>query len=116
MNQNEQDIENIEISITQAKKILDKMKYLQSLTKHPAFENVILKGYFEEEASRLVLLKADPSMQTAEGQEAITKAIDAIGHFRQYLHTVMQFGRMAEKDLEEQEGTLEELHNEGLSH
>jgi hypothetical protein len=105
---NEQ-IENLEVSINEAKKYVDKMHSVLALTKNRDFVDVIERGYFENEASRLVLLKADPSMQKPEDQAAILKSIDAIGYFRQYLRTTIQMGRMMEKSMQEDQATREEL-------
>ena len=92
-------VENINISIEHAKKHVDKMTSVFNLSKNRDFIAVIEKGYFEEEASRLVLLKADPNLQTPEDQASIIRSIDAIGHFRQYLGNVINLGRMMEKSL-----------------
>ena len=111
----EHDLETIELSIEQAQKTVDMMNAVLTLSKDKNFEKVIHEGYFEKEASRLVLLKADPAMQKDEDQLAITKAIDAIGYFRQYLRSVIQIGRMAENSLRDHEQTREEVYAEGLN-
>jgi hypothetical protein len=92
-------IENIDISIEHAEKYVNKMNSVFNLSKNKDFIDVIEKGYFEEEASRLVLLKADPNLQKPDEQASILRSIDAIGHFRQYLGTVINIGRMMEKSL-----------------
>ena len=85
-----------------------------NLSKNRDFNDVIDKGYFEEEASRLVLLKADPNLQKPEDQASIIRSIDAIGHFRQYLSTVVSMGRMMEKSLMDDMETRQELLVEGV--
>jgi len=110
----DQNIETIEISIKQGKETVDKMNSLLKLTKNKDFKKVIDDGYFVEEASRLVLLKADPSLQSTEDQRQIDNSILAIGYFRQYLATIFQLGRMAEKSLKEDEEVREELMSEEL--
>lgn len=105
---NEQ-IENIEISINTAKEYVDRMNSVFSLSKNRDFIDVIDKGYFEKEASRLVLLKADPNLQKPEEQASIIRSIDAIGHFRQYLSSVISLGKMMEKSLVEDTVTRDEL-------
>lgn len=102
-------LETIELSIQHAKKTVDTMKALQRLTVNRDFKTLVLSGYFEKEPVRLVLLKADPAMQTPELQAAIIKEMDAIGAFRQYLSGVMQLGRMAEKAIADDEATREEI-------
>jgi hypothetical protein len=102
-------VETIDISIKQAEKYVNKMNSVFNLHKNKDFIDVIEKGYFEEEASRLVLLKADPNLQKPEDQNTIMKSIDAIGYFRQYLSNVISLGRMMEKSLEEDKETRREL-------
>jgi DNA-binding transcriptional regulator YhcF (GntR family) len=103
------DLETIELSIEHAKKAIALKTSVERLTRNRDFKAVFTEGYFEKEAQRLVFLKADPSMQDEADQKEIIKQIDAIGVLRQYLSTQMHLGRMAEKALEEDERTREEL-------
>ena len=110
---NEQ-LEQIEISIEQAQEAVALKRALNNLLKNKDFESIISIGYFEKEASRLVLLKADASMAKDSDQNLILKSIDSIGFLRQYFTTIMQLGRMAERSIEEDQLTREELLAEGL--
>lgn len=109
---NEAQIEQVELSIEHAKLSIDNKIALQRLTNNKDFEKIILEGYFKDEASRLVLLKADPSMDNF--QALIDKQIIAVGQFRQYLATIMVLGTQAEKAIADDEETREELLAEGL--
>lgn len=102
-------VENIEIDIARATKFVNKMNSVLRLSQNKDFIDVVEKGYFEEEASRLVLLKADNNLQKPEDQASILRSIDAIGHFRQYLGSVIQMGRMMEKSLADDTQTRNEL-------
>jgi|15BtaG_2_1085339.scaffolds.fasta_scaffold00346_20 hypothetical protein len=104
----EREIERIEISLARAKENISNMEVLNELLVDKNFVKLITAGYFRDEASRLVLLKADSSMQTEEHQNAIDKSIAAIGYFRQYLVTIMQLGGMAQKAMEDNEATGDE--------
>ncbi len=106
---NEKDLEQIEISLRHAKKQVSKRDALASLSANAAFKEIVQEGYFVEEASRLVLLKADPSMQDAESQLQLDKSIMGIGFFRLHLHTIMRMGDMAEKAIADDETTREEI-------
>ncbi|RLD76245.1 MAG: hypothetical protein DRJ15_15700 [Bacteroidetes bacterium] len=108
MNQEEQ-IEAVELSIKQAEMHITTMESLEKLTKNEDFTSIILDGYFKEEASRLVLIKAEPSMQGVEDQAQITKSIDSIGYLRQYFSTIMNLGRMADKAVIDHKETHAEL-------
>lgn len=110
----EDDLHSIEISLSEAKSKVALKHALERLTDDINFQQVIIHNYFVNEASRLVLLKASPAMQSKDDQKAINKAIDAIGHFRQYLHSVIQIGSMAEKSIKEDEETKEDLLREAM--
>jgi len=95
------DLDQIEISESNAKKAVELKQSLVTLTSNKDFEKVFLTGYFEDEASRLVLLKAEPSLQDDDNQKAIDKGIIAIGEVRQYLRVVMHLGDQADKSLKD---------------
>jgi len=108
------EIEQIEVSIEAARKDVDKMESLLRLVSNKDFIDVIDEGYFMDEASRLVILKADPSMADDGSQKIIDHGIIAIGNVRQYLQKVMQVGRMAQQGIKEDEETRQELLAEEL--
>lgn len=110
----EDQLESIEISIDAAKKNIERGKMLDKLREYPEFKSLVLEGYFEREASRLVLLKADPSMQGKEHQEQIIKNIDAIGFLRQYFNTIYRIAEMSSRALKNDEETREELLGERM--
>jgi len=102
-------LEQIEISMKQAQKSIDRMASLQKLTNNKEFIKIVLEGYFEGEASRLVLLKADPALQSVEDQKQLDNSITAIGYLRQYFITINQIGRMSEKTLNDDQEAQEEI-------
>jgi len=111
----ESDIEQVEISIEQARKLIDERDRARALTDNPDFKKLVLEGYFKDESVRLVLLKAEPGMQTKEHQEAILKSMDGIGMLQQYFRNIMQQGAMAERSLIDDQATLSELMAEDLN-
>ena len=111
---NEDKINTIEISVEQAKKDVAIMKAVHNLGAHPDFVNVVIKGYFETEAHRLVMLKAEPAMQSDEMQKSIIKSMDAIGSFRQYMIARIHEGRMAEKAIIENQETIDSMREEDM--
>jgi hypothetical protein len=113
-NETTNQIQEIELNIEAAKEALAFKKAVQALLKNAHFKKVITEGYFKEEASRVVLLKADASQQSAESQNELNNSIIAIGYLRQYLSSLMQLGTMAENAINSDEQTLEELHAEAL--
>lgn len=105
-------IQSVEVSIEHAKEAVEKSKSITRLVKNRDFKKIILDGYFEQEAIRLVMLKADGNFQTSEAQADIIKQMDGIGSLRSYLHTVTQLGAMSARALEEDEETLADLRAE----
>jgi len=110
----DQQIEQIELSIEQAKSSIDMRDALRRLNENKDFKKVIVEGYFEKEASRVVLLKADPNTQDTETQDALDKSIIAIGQLRQYMRTIFQVGGMADGAMGSHEEALEEIHSDAI--
>lgn len=102
-------LDQLEVTIEQAQEAIKNMDALKQLEKHKAFKRIISEGFFKDEASRMVLLKADPSMASPEMQESLDNGIIACGHFRQYLSGIYQLGNAAVRSLAADEVTREEL-------
>ena len=95
----EQQLDVLELTEQEAKTKVELGKALNKLTSNRDFKKLILEEYFEKEASRLVMLKAEPSMSDTDAQNRIIKDIDAIGNLRQYFRAVQYQATMAEKAL-----------------
>lgn len=106
-------IEAIDKQIEQAKDTIELGLAIERLRSNKDFKQVVLTGYFEKEAVRLVHLKADPAMQSEASQLMIKKLMDSIGGFSQYLSTTLQLASMAEKNLASHEEEREEILFEG---
>lgn len=103
------ELQQIELNIEQAKQIRDLGKALERLQGNRDFKDVIVSGYLSKEAVRLVHLKADPSQQSYEAQQAILKQIDGIGSLESFFRVVEFKARQAEKAIEADELTREEM-------
>lgn len=109
---NEQ-IRAIEENIKEAKKIADFGTVLERLQANRDFKQVIIDGYFKEEAIRLVHLKAEPSCQTPDIQRSIIAQMDSIGNLSKYFQTVYFKADQARKAIGIDEETHAELLAEG---
>lgn len=109
------EIQEIELNIKQARKIVELGEALERLRNNRDFKKVIQEGYFEQEAIRLVHLKADQAMQTAAFQESIIKQVDAIGALNQYFQTVFHRAGLAQKAITADEEMRDELLAEELA-
>lgn len=112
MSETANQIEQIEVTIEEVKEQIALKDTLERLTNNPDFKRIILEGYFEKEAQRLVMLRADFNFREPQDQGDLLKAIDAIGQLRMYLGTLKQFGISAEGALASHEEARDELLSE----
>jgi hypothetical protein len=112
---NAQEIQQVEISIEQAKASIRRMQCLDRLEKNPDFKELITDGFLKDHAIRQVMLKAAPQFQDEQRQKDFSNQIGAIGHFQQFLYAIRNLGLNAEKALADDEQTREELLAEDLN-
>lgn len=108
-------IQSLERNIKKAKEVVEFGAALERLRSNRDFKRVILEGYFNEEAIRLVHLKADPNMQSPDTQRSIVGQMDAIGALNQYFTTALQKVSMASRQIEADQETIEEMASEELT-
>jgi hypothetical protein len=108
-------IQAIERNIKKAREVLEFSSALERLRGSRDFKKVVLEGYFEQEAIRLVHLKADQNMQKPETQQSIVNQIDAIGQLSQFFSTALQKAAMASRQIEADQETIEEIAGEELN-
>ncbi len=109
----ESSMEQVELKIETAKAFIQRKKTLLKLMETPLFKELINENYFKEEASRLVMYKASPTVSSdPKEQYSIDRRIDAIGFLQQFFISVIAMGNQAEKTLHDDEQTRNELENE----
>lgn len=109
----EYSVEEIEVNITEAKRIVALGESLRRLENNRDFKRVFIDEYLNKEAVRLVHLKADPNMQNEDAQRGILLQMDAIGAFPAYCRQVEAAAERARAAIEDDESTLDELRQEG---
>lgn len=102
-------VQAIEASIKAARKLVDLGDALERLKSNKDFKAIVMEGYFEQEAIRLVQAKSNPGFQSAEMQKSILTQIDSIGNLNLYFQTVAQQASMARKNIEQDEVTRDEI-------
>ena len=107
-------VQAIEREIQHSKELIELGKGLERLRSNRDFKKIVVEGYLEQECVRLVLLKADQNMQSADKQASIVKQMDAIGSLHQYFQTVLVKASMAEKSVASDEYERDLLLVEGL--
>ena len=110
----EQELTEIEISLSNAKYALENANCLARLYKNKDFKHLVLDGYFVKQASRCVMNKAAPGFQTEDAQGEMVRDIDSIGRLKQYFVAVNAMGEMAMKSLADDSKTQEEILAEDL--
>jgi hypothetical protein len=108
------DIEQIELSIEEARKMVDRGRMAEELSMNSGFRKLVLEGYFVEEAARLVHLSSDPTVPE-NMRTVILRDLNGPGAFKRYLSTLVQMGRMAAQEIRDAQETLEEIRQEELS-
>ena len=109
---NQSSIQALESNIKLSREMADVGAAMERLRSNRDFKKVIVEGYFEKEAVRLVHLKADPNMQDADSQVSILKQMDAIGSLKQYFRVVDMKAGQAVHAIAADEETVTELMQE----
>lgn len=108
---NDAQVEQVEITIAEAKKVIGKAEALRRLQSNADFKLIFNEGYLKDEAVRLVLLKSHPEA-TPEMLANIDKDINSIGSLFQHLRYIMGAGNQAMSDIEGAQEMREEIHAE----
>lgn len=105
------DLERIEIEISEAKAAVELHKNYEALCSNKHFQKVITEGYFVQEAARLVRAKSAPLDDAT--QKHIDAMIVGIGGLIKYFEEIQRRGAVMGAALEECEATQQELLEEG---
>lgn len=104
------DIAQIEVSLDEAREAISRRDAMLKLKKNREFRQLVLDGFFKEEAVRLVSVSAEPAMEPRF--DAIIDNIKAISIFRQYMDNIIRIGDFAAAELADYEAALDEARNE----
>jgi hypothetical protein len=111
MSETQDQIDQIEKEIEDLKSATKEYEALQRLEQNPDFKLIIEKGYFLEDAARMLLLKDDPSLN-----EDLRKHLQADmagpGALKRYFFKITQVGMGVNEAIADAEETLEELRAE----
>ena len=100
-------IEQLEASIEYAAERVKKADRVLALYENPDFKEIVIKGYFEAEAIRMVGLYGSGS-GTPEQLRDLEKDMHGVGSFRRFLVQLVQEGRQSKSDLEANKEALQE--------
>lgn len=111
---NENMIQEVEMSIEEARKVVNRGRKAEQLARNSLFKELIMDGYFVDECARLVHLSSDPAIPE-DIRNTVFRDMAGPGALKRYFSTIVQMGRLAERDILESTETLEELREEELN-
>lgn len=109
MSKQEEEIEQIHVSIEELKKSVELSEQLRSLMKNTNFKKVIEDEYLKEEAIRLTTLLGSPDERLDKVQKFIIKDLEGIAAFRRFLSKVLSMGNQAQDQIMSFEEELDHL-------
>ena len=109
------EIQQLEHEIQTSKKSVELGNALERLFNNRDFKNIVLKGYLEQEAVRLVHLKASPEMDSPAKQAAIVRDIDAIGALSSFFKEIQRQAELGRKNIAFSEEAIESIRAEELN-
>lgn len=110
----EQQIQQVELSIEQAREALAFGEAISRLEQNPDFKKVVFDGYFVEEAARTVSLLAEPSMQRPESQLKLAHSLRGISEFKQFLLAHKHMCEQLRYEMSQNQELLDELREEAV--
>jgi hypothetical protein len=112
--QAQQELEQIEISIEQAREKIALAEAVTRLRNNADFKLVFVETYLKRNALWLVEAKANPEKQDELNQTFIEKQLNAIGQLSQYLQYVAAEGFAASAQIDADEREREVILREAL--
>jgi len=107
--QTSQEIQEIEISIEQAREVVELKDAIFRLMKNEDFKKVIDVGYFSNESRRLVGLLAQPSVNDTN---KVYESLMGISRLEEYLRVAILQGKAMEQQIESSNQVLADIANE----
>lgn len=108
----QQEIQILEEFIGEQQSRVKDGEALDRLLRNRDFKRIIDNGLFNKEATRLVMLKADPDNQDEYRQKEILKGIDSIGYLRNHFQAIVSLGNQAKLRIDESRKAIDEIRTE----
>lgn len=116
MSKTEQQLQQIEMDIERAREMVERKRAIERLFENEDFKSVVMDGFLDDEAQRVILAKADPELQMMPGKiDELDRLGIAIGEFNMWLFFQRKLGQQAEQAIAADEETREELLAEQLA-
>lgn len=106
------EIQQLEEFIDEQQVCIKDAEALERLLRNRDFKRIVDNGLFNKEATRLVMLKADPDNQDDYRQTEILKGIDSIGYLRNHFNAIISLGGQAKLRTDESRQAIAEIRSE----
>lgn len=106
-------LEQVELEIANAKQFISLKESLALLKENKYFKEIILEGYFKQEANRLVMLKVKDLPEISE--KSIDRMLIGISALNEYFDEIYRRGIQMESELKNYEDTREEILTEEIA-
>lgn len=106
----ENEIEELQITLEDAKRTVALRDDLMNLAKNKLFKSIIVDAYMKDEALRLTQIIGE--IQHVEYRDEIVDALKGISHFRQWMDRILGMGDVAEQSIKEYEQVLQDAYAE----
>lgn len=107
----EQEIAQVELTIEEGKKLVEKGAAIRRLSQNKDFQNIIEDGFFKDEALRLLGMSNAIELN-ADIRACIKVDMHAPATLRRYLSATVQRADAMEREIADHKDTLETLHEE----
>ena len=101
------ELNEVEVSIEEVKLQIENARLLEELHTVPAFQKLILNGYFTTEAQNLVSMMAHPMSEMAK-EQVVSKMV-GISALQAYFNMLYRKGDQAQGSLKDHEEMLTQL-------
>jgi hypothetical protein len=105
------EIEQIEVSIEEARKVVAKRDRVIKLIENEDFNAVIHEWYFKDEVIRLANMASDPVIDE-KYRECVNRDIHGPASLRRFLSTIIAMGNAAENEIANHEEEIENIREE----
>lgn len=105
---NEQDTYDIDVTLDEARTEVERGKALSRLYLNQDFKDLVIEGFFRNEAIRLVHAKSSPhsDMQSPEMQNMFDRQIIGVGSLNNYFTAIDRAAQMAASTIEQYEEAM----------
>jgi hypothetical protein len=111
MSEAETELQEIEVNIEILEEAVKRADTVKRLSENKDFQEIVDKGYFADEAARMLLLRDDPNLP-ADKKKFLEADMYGPGAFKRYLSTIVTMGNIAANQIAELKETMDEINEE----